>query len=228
MNLIEMLAQAQGGGAMDNLSRQFGLDATQTKSAVEQLAPMIAAGFRRNAGSEQGLVDLMQAIQGGNHQRYVDDASALGRADAVNEGNGILGHIFGSKDVSREVASKAASSTGISSGILKQMLPIIASMIMGSMSKRTREPGLQDILGSVLGGMMSGGGNRSSSSGGGDVLGSLLGGLMSAGDEAAKQPGESRARQPSVQDIFGDMLDDGSGGSAADDLLNSVLRHTRR
>ena len=228
MNLIEILAQAQGGGAMDNLSRQFGLDATQTKSAVEQLAPMIAAGFRRNAGSEQGLVDLMQALQGGNHQRYVDDASALGRADTVNEGNGILGHIFGSKDVSREVASQAASSTGISSGILKQMLPIIASMIMGSMSKRTREPGLQDILGSVLGGMMSGGGNRSSSSGGGDVLGSLLGGLMSAGDEAAKQPGESRARQPSVQDIFGDMLDDGSGGSAADDLLNSVLRHTRR
>ncbi|MGI9412550.1 MAG: DUF937 domain-containing protein, partial [Hyphomicrobiales bacterium] len=131
MNLIDMLAQAQGGGAMNTLGQQFGLDAAQTQSAVEQLAPMIAAGFRRNAGSEQGLSDLMRALQGGNHQRYYDDPSAVGLTDAVNEGNGILGHIFGSKEVSREVASHAASSSGISSGILKQMLPILASMIMG-------------------------------------------------------------------------------------------------
>ena len=76
--------------------------------------------------------------------------------------------------------------------------------------------------------MMSGGGGRSSG-GGGDVLGSILGGLMSGGDEAEKRPGEaSGGRQPSVQDIFGDMLDDGSGGSAADDLLESVFRHSRR
>ena len=140
MNLIEILAQAQGGGAMDNIGRQFGLDATQTRSAVEQLAPMIAAGFRRNAGSDQGLAELMQALQRGNHDRYYDDPSAVDMNDAQREGNGILGHIFGSKDVSREVASQAAGSTGISSGILKQMLPVLASMIMGSMSKRTREP----------------------------------------------------------------------------------------
>ena len=227
MNLIEILAQAQGGGAMDNLGRQFGLDATQTRSAVEQLAPMIAAGFRRNAGSDQGLAELMQALQRGSHDRYYDDPSPAGLNDALSDGNGILGHIFGSKDVSREVASQAAGSTGISSGILKQMLPILASMIMGSMSKRTREPGLQDILGSVLGGMMSGGGGRSSG-GGGDVLGSILGGLVSGGDEAEKRPGQASGRAPSVQDIFGDMLDDGSGGSAADDLLESVFRHSRR
>ena len=226
MNLIEILAQAQGGGAMNNLGRQFGLDVTQTRSAVEQLAPMIAAGFRRNAGNDQGLAELMQALQRGSHDRYYDDPAPADMNDALSEGNGILGHIFGSKDVSREVASQAAGSTGISSGILKQMLPILASMIMGSMSKRTREPGLQDILGSVLGGMMSGGGSQNS--GGGDVLGSILGGLMKGGDEAPKRPGEASGRAPSVQDIFGDMLDDGSGGSAADDLLESVLRHSRR
>jgi Carboxypeptidase regulatory-like domain/Bacterial protein of unknown function (DUF937) len=50
--------------------------------------------------------------------------------------DGILGHIFGSKDVSRQVASRASAQTGISESVLKGMLPVVAAMAMGAMSKR--------------------------------------------------------------------------------------------
>ena len=98
--------------------------------------PALAAGFQNNASSPQGLEGLLGALSGGQHQRYVDDVGTLEQADTVADGNGILGHIFGSKDVSRQVASQAASQTGIGEGVLKAMLPVVAAMMMGAMSKR--------------------------------------------------------------------------------------------
>ena len=53
------------------------------------------------------------------------------------EGNGILGHLFGSKELSRAVAAQAAQATGIGQEMLKQMLPVIASMIMGGLFKQS-------------------------------------------------------------------------------------------
>ena len=177
MNLVEMLANAQGGNAVRNLSRQFGLDENQAHAAIEQLVPMVAAGVRRNAQGDQGIADLLGALQAGHHDRYVDEDLGTAFDDMRSDGNGILGHIFGGKDVSRAVASQAADNIGVSSGIMKQLLPIIASMVMGSMSKRTREPGLQDIIGDALGG--------GGTSGDGGTLGEIIGDVLGRDDGTA-------------------------------------------
>jgi hypothetical protein len=86
--------------------------------------------------SPQGLEGLLSALGNGQHQRYIDDPNVLARPDTTADGNGILGHIFGSKEVSRQVADRAATQTGIGSGVLKAMLPVVAAMAMGTMSKR--------------------------------------------------------------------------------------------
>jgi len=39
------------------------------------------------------------------------------------------------------VAARAASQTGLSESVLKSMLPIIAAMMRGSLSKQVRQPG---------------------------------------------------------------------------------------
>ncbi|MDX1696748.1 MAG: DUF937 domain-containing protein, partial [Thiohalobacterales bacterium] len=69
--------------------------------------------------------------------------------EAAREGNAILGHLLGSKDVSRRVASHAAGKTGMDEGLLKKMLPVIATMVMGSVSKQASSNNL-------LGGISSG------------------------------------------------------------------------
>jgi hypothetical protein len=259
MDIVEMLARAQGGAGLRNIASQVGLDENQTRRALEQLAPVIAAGLRRNAQTDQGLTDLVGALQRGDHERYVQDPASLDAAR--DEGNGILGHLFGSKDVSREIAAHAANETGIGASILKQLLPIIASMVMGSLSKRTREPGLQDILGNVLGGALGGGGasdggasrgggggasDGGASRGGGGLLESILGGILGGGGSRPSGRDAPQSETP-FDDIFGEILGGGSsrsagaspagrdstgqrsgGGTAADDLLDSVLRRTRR
>jgi hypothetical protein len=135
MDILDAIRTTQGGGAVHQLGQQFGLDQRQVSSALGALVPALAAGFQQNMSRPQGLEGLLGALGGGQHQRYVDDVSALGSTDTIADGNGILGHVFGSKDVSRQVATRAAAQTGIGEGVLKQMLPIVAAMMMGQMSK---------------------------------------------------------------------------------------------
>ncbi len=135
MSLLEQLLGANNGAAVDQISRQFGLNASQTQSAIDALLPTVAAGFQRNASAGGGLEGLLGALTGGGASRYVDDPSQLGQAAAVDDGNGILGQIFGSKDVSREVAARASAQTGIGPETLKAMLPMLATIVMGAIAK---------------------------------------------------------------------------------------------
>jgi hypothetical protein len=136
MSLLEQLLGANNGVAVDQISRQLGLDASQTTSALEALLPTVAAGLQRSATGGSGLEGLLGALTGGGGPaRYAEDLSQLGQPAAIDDGNSILGQIFGSKDVSREVAARASAQTGIGADVLKAMLPMVAAMVMGAMAR---------------------------------------------------------------------------------------------
>jgi hypothetical protein len=136
MNLLDLVLNASGGTAVSQLGGQFGLNRDQTASAIQNLLPALAGGLQRNI-NQGGLDDLLGALAKGQHQRYLDDPSTLSSEGARQDGNGILGHILGSKDVSRQVAAQASTRTGISESVLKQMLPAVASLAMGALSRQT-------------------------------------------------------------------------------------------
>lgn len=141
MNILEAIMNAQNGRAVEHLGDQFGLNREQTSAAVAALVPALAAGVQRNMSSEGGLSGLVAALSGGRHQQYLENPSSLGAPATAADGNAILGHVFGSKEVSRQVATQASQQTGIDSAILKQMLPLIAAMVMGGLSRRANAPG---------------------------------------------------------------------------------------
>lgn len=252
MDLIDLITQAHGGRGLENIGGQFGLDRQQTQAAIEQLAPVVAAGLRRNTSSPQGMLELLGALQRGSHEQYLDDPDAIQFDRVKGDGNKILGHAFGSKDMSRQVAMHAAGQTGIGGAILKQLLPIIASMVLGSLTRkmgggtpRAPQPrgggGLGDILGDILGG--GGGGTmrrapapQPGSGGLGDILGDILSGGLGSGQ--ARRP-QQQAETPDFEydedalnrhrDVLEETLGRGSSsGNAAEDLLNSVERHLGR
>ena len=80
--------------------------------------------------------ELLDALRSGKHAKYMEQPSALSRPETTNDGNGILGHLFGNKQVSRDVASQVSKQSGISSAVLKKMLPVVASLLMGAISKK--------------------------------------------------------------------------------------------
>ncbi|TIU15891.1 MAG: DUF937 domain-containing protein, partial [Mesorhizobium sp.] len=136
-SLFDILAQAQNGNGMQALAQQFGLSQQQTLSAVEALLPAFSQGLKRNTSDPYGLGAFMTAMASGQHAKYFEDASRAFSPQGVDEGNGILGHLFGSKELSRAVASQAAQASGVSQQVLQLMLPAVASMMMGGLFKQT-------------------------------------------------------------------------------------------
>jgi hypothetical protein len=136
MNVLEAILNAQGGAAARAAGQSVGLSPDETSAALSALVPALAAGLQRNASKPAGLDALVGALAGGRHGHYLDDVSSVSRPATVSDGNAILGHILGSKDVSRAVAARAASQTGIGADVLKKLLPIAASLVMASLAKQ--------------------------------------------------------------------------------------------
>lgn len=142
----DLIERAQGGEAIANLASRFGLTQEQASEAVRVMVPHLARGIERNMLTRGGVADLLEALAGGEHARYAEDASALDDPRTLEDGNAILGHILGSPTASRQIAAYGQQETGISSGILRQMLPYLASILMGMLFKSGRGP-LGDVLG---------------------------------------------------------------------------------
>lgn len=137
-DLLQTILQAQGGNAPKNLAARFGITDAQASSAITALLPALVSGMQKNVQQQNGFESLLGALSDGHHQRYVEDAQTVYAEETVQEGNGILGHLLGSKDVSRQVAKRASAQTGVGEELLKQMLPVVATMLMGSVSKQTQ------------------------------------------------------------------------------------------
>lgn len=212
MDIMDIIAQAQDGRALQALAQKYDLDERQARAAVDELAPAVAAGIRRETQSPDDLSGLLGALMSGNHQRYLqgDDKGI------EDDGNAILGHIFGSKDVSRAVAAKASTNTGVDTGTLKQMLPAVAAMVMGALGKgvaggtqaravsSTGGGGIGDLLGKVLGGL---GGNPAAGSAsgaqqGGGGLDALLGQVLGTGGAG----GDRTAGGADLESILGGLF----------------------
>lgn len=213
MDIMDIIAQAQDGRALQALARKYDLDERQARAAVDELAPAVAAGIRRETQSPDELSGLLGALMSGKHQRYLEgDDKGI-----EDDGNAILGHIFGSKDVSRAVAAQASTNTGVDTGTLKQMLPAVAAMVMGALGKGATGGtqaravsstgsggGIGDLLGQVLGGL--GGGSTAGSAPGareGGGLDALLGQVLGTGDPGGGRPSAGADLETILGGLFG-------------------------
>lgn len=134
--LFDMMMQAQNGNAMEVMAKQFGLAQEQMAKATAALMPAFSTALKRNTANPYDLGAFLTAMSSGNHAKYFEDMSKAFTPQGMADGNGILGQLFGSKEMSRAVAAQAAQMTGIGQEIYKQMLPVMASAIMGGLFKQ--------------------------------------------------------------------------------------------
>ncbi|WP_457582392.1 DUF937 domain-containing protein [Ensifer canadensis] len=134
--LFDMFTQAQNGQATELMARQFGLAQEQMAKATAALLPAFSAAFKRNTTNPYDFGALLTAMSSGNYAKYFEDVSQAFTPQGMADGNGILGQLFGSKEMSRAIAAQAAQVTGISQEIYKQMLPAMADTLMGGLFKQ--------------------------------------------------------------------------------------------
>jgi hypothetical protein len=118
------------------MARELGVDESQAMAGAAALVPAILGGFKRQAQAQptglEGLAGMLGGLGGGG---LLDDVLAP-QPTNVGRGNDVLGQIFGSREVSRTVAQNAATGTGLDPALLKKMLPILAMLVAGYMSRQ--------------------------------------------------------------------------------------------
>lgn len=194
MQITDILAQTGGAGA---IARDLGVTEAEVTRGAEALGPALLGGFTKQAqsGGGAGLGGLLSQLGGGS---LLDSVLSPGQTD-VAKGDGVLGQVFGSKDVSRTVAQSASAKSGLDPALLKRMLPILAMVVAGYLAKRnsgagtTAGAGADGAPGGGLGGGLGG------------ILGGMLGGSASGG--AAGRGG------------LASMLDADGNGNPLDDIL---------
>ncbi|WP_038360872.1 DUF937 domain-containing protein [Bosea sp. UNC402CLCol] len=147
MNLFEIMQSAQNGQAMQNLARQYGLSQQQTQAALDALLPAFSMGLQRQTQNPYAFGSLAQMMTASPYARFFETSGGSIPQGAQMAGNDVLGQLFGSTEVSQAIAAQAAATSGVSQAILKQMLPVIASILMGGLFKSTNNEGLGGILG---------------------------------------------------------------------------------
>ncbi|MGE5095410.1 MAG: DUF937 domain-containing protein [Betaproteobacteria bacterium] len=194
MQIADILART---GGLESMARELGVSEEDAAKGAVALAPAILGGFQKQAETQpagaEGLGGLLGKLGGGG---LLDDVLSPQPTD-VSRGENVLGHIFGSKDVSRAVAGNAASQSGLDPSLLKKMLPFLAMMVAGYMAKQQG----------------AGAPQQAAPAGGG--LGGLLGGLL-GGHGSGGVPGSGGG--------LASMLDSNGDGNPLDDILKAVGR----
>lgn len=112
----------------------------------------VAGGMLNNI--KKGELDsLVNALKGGNHTALLEKVKDPHESNEniTKEGNDILGHVMGSKDVSRQVAETVGKEQDLDAQLIKAMLPIIAIVVMGLLSQNVQQHGSQQVGDGLLG-----------------------------------------------------------------------------
>jgi len=134
INLLDMIMSAQGGQTAQTAGAQLGLNQQQSQSAIAALLPAISSALKQNTATPQGLAGLLGALQGGQHEQYLENPQMLGQPQTVNDGNAILGHLFGHAPLQDAPQSKQASALMF----LKSYFPSSRQWLWGACPSKQR------------------------------------------------------------------------------------------
>ncbi|MEM8925832.1 MAG: DUF937 domain-containing protein [Actinomycetota bacterium] len=146
--LLEGIMDQLGPGGMASIAQSLGTDQNTTNAAIAAALPAILGGMANNTRDPNGAAALSNALDDHSPDVFNQLGGLLGAGGG--DGAKILGHVLGGKQshVERGVAAKS----GVSLDLIMKLLPILAPLVMGYLSKQKQDQGLDaGGLGSVLG-----------------------------------------------------------------------------
>lgn len=158
--LLDLLNGPLGKQLISGVAGQTGQPANKTADALSLAMPLLLGAMKKNASTPQGAQGLMGALASKHDGSILDDLGGLfgGGVDqsVLNDGEGILGHVFGAKQP--QVQNALSQKTGLDADAIAQILKIAAPIVMGYLGKQTAQSnvsdqnGLNSLLGGILGG----------------------------------------------------------------------------
>jgi len=158
--LLDLLNSPMGKQLISGVAGQTGQPENKTADVLSMAMPLILGAMKRNVAEPQGAQGLMNALSNKHDGSILENLSGLfgGGVDdeVVQDGAGILGHVFGNKQP--QVENALSQKSGLDAGSIANILKIAAPIVMGYLGRQKAQSnvsdanGLNSLLGSMLGG----------------------------------------------------------------------------
>lgn len=216
MALMDILTQAQGGAFFANAGQAVGIPPDQARAALAALCPAIAMKLRESAEKEETLDTLLEIIEDGDGDAFLDDPALIGDPEVAKDGNAILADVYGTKTAALKEATALAP--GLDKKTLGALTAIAATSVVAALARSQRQPmmtavGVQPVAGNSGGGLF------------GSIVSAVIeGAIKGAARELAPKPRRRRSyasarrrrsstktrtrrtNRPSLDSIFRDIL----------------------
>ena len=164
-SLLDELRQQLDPSTISGISKKIGANEKQTDQAISALVPMMIGGMSQNVQhSPNGAESLNKALEqdhdgsllgqlsgllgggaggtgGGVGGNLMDMLGGLGGGNSrTTNANGILGHLFGSRQSA--VQDGVSQATGLNGGQVGQLMGLLAPLLMGTLGKVKKQQNL--------------------------------------------------------------------------------------
>jgi hypothetical protein len=210
MTLMDMLKAAQGGQFFANAGAAAGIDAARAQAALGAICPAIAEALRKRAEDEAAFDQLLDVLEDGEGDAFLDDPALLADSEVQKDGTAILTDIYGAKD---DLATLRPLAKNLKEEELAKLAPIGAASVLAALGRANA---------SKLGIASAQPAQEGSSGGGllGTIVSAVVEGLAkgaarsltprrrrrSYGYYRVRRRPRRRTRRPSLNDIFGEIL----------------------
>jgi hypothetical protein len=149
--LMDMLRQSLGEEGVATLSQRIGADPNKTKDAIGAALPALIGALSRKGANSDGASGLLQMLDRDGDGDILDDVMGyLSGSAGKSAGGGLLEQVLGGgKD---RVQQNISKSSGLDAGSVKDLLDLLAPMVVGAAAKQKKTHGfdadrMKDYLG---------------------------------------------------------------------------------
>ncbi len=156
-DLSSLLNSSIGKSLINVVTSKMGANPEQAQSALGATMPMILSALAKNASSADGAKGIFDAIMKKHDGSILDNLDeAVTQDEVVEDGGGILGHIFGDK--TEKVAGAVSQSSGMDLSSAMNIMKMAAPVIMGYLGRQTRQNNVSNPMdiSNILSGMLGG------------------------------------------------------------------------
>lgn len=146
MSLLGMVVANKGLQLLYQAGSSYLQSENDAKVVVEQVIPVVSKALEAKTADKKGLGDMLKYLEGAGLQRFVENPDLIKTEEAKNAGLGVLSNLLGLSPTSGKMVGVLASRTGLSSSAVQSLLPIAASIVMGSLSKNVLQPDVKNKI----------------------------------------------------------------------------------
>jgi hypothetical protein len=213
MAVMDILRSAQNGEFFANAGRSAGVDAATAERSLSVLAPAIVLQLRKRAGEPQAFEGLLDLLEDGNGDAFLDDESLMDDPELVSDGTAVLADIYGSAAAAQKALAIRPDDTPT-----QRLAAIGASAVLAALARSYNQP-----LGLVGAQQAAGGGEEQ-----GGIISTIVEAVIKGAVQGAtrqimpkrrrrrstssyfgtgrKRTKRRRSTTPSLEQIFGELL----------------------